>query len=123
MAERPEDLNLPNAVITRIIKEAVGAGPLGPAERGICRPRPREIPALEAPAPARAVSPPAGLCPGLSPSGPGAAALTAASQGMQPYQCSSQQRSSRSGTVRTESPKTSAHKPMLVQKSRIIPSA
>lgn len=25
MAERPEDLNLPNAVITRIIKEAVGA--------------------------------------------------------------------------------------------------
>lgn len=27
MAERPEDLNLPNAVITRIIKEAVGAGP------------------------------------------------------------------------------------------------
>lgn len=26
MAERPEDLNLPNAVITRIIKEAVGAG-------------------------------------------------------------------------------------------------
>lgn len=29
MAERPEDLNLPNAVITRIIKEAVGAGPAG----------------------------------------------------------------------------------------------
>lgn len=29
MAERPEDLNLPNAVITRIIKEAVGAGPGG----------------------------------------------------------------------------------------------
>lgn len=25
MAERPEDLNLPNAVITRIIKEAVGS--------------------------------------------------------------------------------------------------
>ena len=25
MAERPEDLNLPNAVITRIIKEAVSA--------------------------------------------------------------------------------------------------
>lgn len=26
MAERPEDLNLPNAVITRIIKEAVSTG-------------------------------------------------------------------------------------------------
>lgn len=26
MAERPEDLNLPNAVITRIIKEAVSVG-------------------------------------------------------------------------------------------------
>lgn len=45
MAERPEDLNLPNAVITRIIKEAVGAGPRGPAERGVWRPWPREIPA------------------------------------------------------------------------------
>lgn len=53
MAERPEDLNLPNAVITRIIKEAVGAGPA--AQRsgapghpalggpGLLRPRPRDI--------------------------------------------------------------------------------
>lgn len=45
MAERPEDLNLPNAVITRIIKEAVGAGPRGapemPAPGG---PGPRALP-------------------------------------------------------------------------------
>lgn len=45
MAERPEDLNLPNAVITRIIKEAVGAGPRGPADTGIWRALSRDIPA------------------------------------------------------------------------------
>lgn len=52
MAERPEDLNLPNAVITRIIKEAVGAqrgghtdrpghGPTGTAPPGLPVPRVR----------------------------------------------------------------------------------
>lgn len=34
MAERPEDLNLPNAVVTRIIKEAVSEGGPGAARGG-----------------------------------------------------------------------------------------
>lgn len=33
MAERPEDLNLPNAVITRIIKEAVSCSGLADGPR------------------------------------------------------------------------------------------
>lgn len=45
MAERPEDLNLPNAVITRIIKEAVSRGRArgGPAGGGEAGPGPAAL--------------------------------------------------------------------------------
>lgn len=124
MAERPEDLNLPNAVITRIIKEAVGAGPAAqrsgaledpaPGGPGLLTPRPREILAPGDPGPWPE------LCPGPRGSALGCPRSVPGLQHSQqcPEGCSTgaarRQRSSCSGTGRNRLPKTSAYKSMFI---------